>query len=70
MSQQNYSKESEQVLEFCTEQEICIINIRKSIDFYNSERKFEKLTEKYLVQNDNPQIKNTSESVQRSLKFW
>ena len=63
MSQQNYSKESEQVLEFYTEQEICIINIRKSIDFYNSERKFEKLTEKYLVQNDNPQIKNTSETV-------
>ena len=69
MSQQNHSKESEQVLEFCTEQEIQIINIRKSIDFYNSERKFEKLTEKYLVQNDNPQIKNTSKSVQRSLKF-
>ena len=63
MSQQNYSKESEQVLEFYTEQEICIINIRKSIDFYNSERKFEKLTEKYLVQNDNPQIKKTSETV-------
>ena len=51
------------MLEFCTEQEFRVISISKSIDFYNSERKFEKLPEKYLVQNDNPQIKNTSETV-------
>ena len=49
--------------EFCTEQEFHMINIGKSIDLYKSERKLEKLPEKYIVQNDNPQIKNTSETV-------
>ena len=39
------SKESEQVLEFCTEQEFHVIKIRKSIDFYNSEKKFENCLE-------------------------
>ena len=50
------------MLEFCAEQEFRVINVRKSIDFYNSEMKFEKLPGKYLVQNDNPQIKKTSET--------
>ena len=50
------------MLEFCTEQEFRVINVRKSIDLYNSEMKFEKLLGKYLVQNGNPQIKKTSET--------
>ena len=36
---------------------------KENIHFYNSERKFEKLPEKYLFQNNNPQVKNKSEIV-------
>ena len=57
------NKESEQELEFCTEKEFCVIDIIKSTDFHNAEMKFEKLPEKYLVESNNPQIKNTSETV-------
>ena len=57
------NKESEQELEFCTEKEFWVIDIIKSTDFHNAEMKFEKLPEKYLVESNNPQIKNTSETV-------
>ena len=56
-------KKSEHAFEFCTEQRFRVITIGKTIDFYNSEKKFEKLPEKYLVQNDKPQIKSTSQTV-------
>ena len=45
------------------------MSLDKCLNFVNLEKKFEKLPERYFVQNGNTQIKNTLETVQCSLRF-
>ena len=46
-------KKSDKILEFCTEQELMLVEIRKNILPHCSEKQSENLPKKYLIQTSN-----------------